>query len=374
MDTKTRAEPPTSPHLPPPLRTDEMLDLQLGLLTEVLAERLAMARAAAADPKKEFESRREVGLALQLSQASADLASAKARLRGEVQIRYHVVRAAEDKKPTRLGWHDPAGLEEPTAEEAARRLEQFYARNRADSAAAEETAGGGGRRPNVARGNLSAPLKEPTEAEMAEILSHYPKTPDDPVPFNPDAIPYDPANPDAGGLDPEMPVISQDELTAMDGWYRYSLRWEAARAAKAARLAAAAAAEESGAGSVAAQNEQGGWSPPDCEVQLGKRTGGKRGAPYGNSNRLKHGRWSKAQIADDKAFRALLRQTRCLIIRANMVVRARRAFLKLVKLRAKSISSIRQLLRGPWVLSDEDARQLAHQLSLLNRIAVHDTG
>ena len=118
----------------------------------------------------------------------------------------------------------------------------------------------------------------------------------------------------------------------------------------------------------------GGWSPPDYEVQLGKRTGGKRGAPYGNSNRLKHGRWSKANSADDKAFRALLRQTRYLIIRANMVVRARRAFLKLVKLRAKTISSIRQMLRGPWVISDEDRRQLTHLLSVLNRIAVHDTG
>ena len=79
-------------------------------------------------------------------------------------------------------------------------------------------------------------------------------------------------------------------------------------------------------------------------------------------------------MADDKAFRALLRQTRYLIIRANMVVRARRAFVPLVKLRAKTISSISQHLRGPWVLSDEDARELTHQLSLLNRIAVHDTG
>jgi hypothetical protein len=107
---------------------------------------------------------------------------------------------------------------------------------------------------------------------------------------------------------------------------------------------------------------------------LGKRTGGKRGAPYGNSNRLKHGRWSKAQIADDKAFQALLRQTRYLIIRANMVVRARRAFVKLVKLRTKTISSISQLLRGPRVISEEDTRQLTQQLSILNRIAVHDTG
>ena len=82
----------------------------------------------------------------------------------------------------------------------------------------------------------------------------------------------------------------------------------------------------------------------------------------------------KCGSADDKAFRALLRKTRHLIIRANMVVRARRAFVALVKRRARTISSIRQMLRGPWVLSDEDARPLTHLLSVLNRIAVHDTG
>jgi hypothetical protein len=107
---------------------------------------------------------------------------------------------------------------------------------------------------------------------------------------------------------------------------------------------------------------------------MGKRTGGKRGAPLGNQNRLKHGRWSKARMADDKALRALLRKTRHLIIRVNMVVRARRAFLALVKLRAKTISSISQLLRGPWVLSSDTTRHLTRILSMLNRIAVHDTG
>jgi hypothetical protein len=107
---------------------------------------------------------------------------------------------------------------------------------------------------------------------------------------------------------------------------------------------------------------------------MGKRTGGKRGAPLGNSNRLKHGRWSKARMADDKAFRALLRKTRHLIIRVNMVTRARRAFLALVKKRAKAISSISQLLCGPWIIGAETARQLTRILSMLNRIAVHDTG
>jgi hypothetical protein len=107
---------------------------------------------------------------------------------------------------------------------------------------------------------------------------------------------------------------------------------------------------------------------------LGKRTGGKRGAPLGNTNRLKHGRWSRARMADDKALRALLRQTRHLIIRANMVVRARRAFLALVKKRAKAIASITQLLRGRWVIGAETTRQLTRVLSMVQRIAVHDTG
>ena len=107
---------------------------------------------------------------------------------------------------------------------------------------------------------------------------------------------------------------------------------------------------------------------------MGKRTGGKRGAPLGNKNRLKHGRWSRASIAKDKEIRALVRKARHLIIRANMVVRARRAFLALVKKRAKAISSITALLRGPWVIGAETARQLTRILSMLNRIAVHDTG
>jgi hypothetical protein len=107
---------------------------------------------------------------------------------------------------------------------------------------------------------------------------------------------------------------------------------------------------------------------------MGKRTGGKRGAPFGNKNRLKHGRWSKARLADDKALRALLRKTRHLIIRVNMVVRARRAFLALVKLRAKTISSIGQLLGGPYVIGDEATRQIKRVQSMLQRIAVHDTG
>ena len=105
---------------------------------------------------------------------------------------------------------------------------------------------------------------------------------------------------------------------------------------------------------------------------MGKRTGGKRGAPFGNSNRLKHGRWSKARLAKDRELAALIRQTRYLIIRANMVARARRAFYAVQKSRAKAIARITELLNGPYVLGGESVRLLTHQLSVVNRIAMHD--
>jgi hypothetical protein len=34
---------------------------------------------------------------------------------------------------------------------------------------------------------------------------------------------------------------------------------------------------------------------------MGKRTGGKRGAPYGNTNRLVHGEYSAAALARNRA-------------------------------------------------------------------------
>ena len=107
---------------------------------------------------------------------------------------------------------------------------------------------------------------------------------------------------------------------------------------------------------------------------MGKRTGGKRGAPFGNSNRLKHGRWSKARLAKDRELAALIRQTRCLIIRANMVTRARRAFLAVQKSRAKAIAKLTELLKGPWVLGGEAPRLLECMLSMVQRIAFEDSG
>jgi hypothetical protein len=243
MDRKKPAEAP--PHLSPPLEIEALLDRQLGLLTEVLTERLTLARqkGGAGDPGTELQSSSEVESALQLVHASADLARARARLRGEMQLRYHVVRE-EGKKAPRFAYYDPAGLEEPTPEEAAFR------------------AGGGARfitRPDGQRVDLRAPLTEPTEAEKAEFLSHYPKTPDDPVPVNPNAPRYDPNNPDGGGLDPEMPIITQNELTSMDGWDRYTQRWNAAKEAKAARIAAARAAVVP----MTTQDEGRGVVPPE---------------------------------------------------------------------------------------------------------------
>ena len=234
------SHPMPQPSLPRAGHTEALLDRQLVLLTDALAERLALAQRSANvdDPGKALGSREELEKALLVAAASADLVRAKARLRGEMQLRYHVVRVEEGKKASRLPYYDPAGLEEPTPEEAARRLEEFYARN-------------------DAAGRVT--LKEPTEAEMAEFLSAYPKTPDDPVPFNPNARRYDPKNPDDCGPDPEMPVICQDELTSMDGWYRYSLRFSAAKEAKAARLAAARAAVVP----ITTQNEGRGGTPSE---------------------------------------------------------------------------------------------------------------
>ena len=52
---------------------------------------------------------------------------------------------------------------------------------------------------------------------------------------------------------------------------------------------------------------------------MGKRTGGKRGAPVGNRNRLSHGRYSARRVARRKEVQALLRRTRNLIRRIEMI-------------------------------------------------------
>ena len=58
---------------------------------------------------------------------------------------------------------------------------------------------------------------------------------------------------------------------------------------------------------------------------MGKRTGGKRGAPAGNRNRLKHGRYCARQIARRAEVQALLRRARNLIRRIEMMAWARKA-------------------------------------------------
>ncbi|HUJ48386.1 MAG TPA: hypothetical protein VLV55_14725 [Rhizomicrobium sp.] len=57
---------------------------------------------------------------------------------------------------------------------------------------------------------------------------------------------------------------------------------------------------------------------------MGRRTGNPRGAPKGNTNRLKHGRWGREFAAYKAEVDALLREAKNAVIRANMVVRARR--------------------------------------------------
>lgn len=82
---------------------------------------------------------------------------------------------------------------------------------------------------------------------------------------------------------------------------------------------------------------------------MGKRTGGKRGAPFGNRNRLKHGRWSKAFASRSREIDALILAARNAIARANMVARARRAWRAL---RRRTRVSQRPHGAPLWRLSD----------------------
>ena len=62
--------------------------------------------------------------------------------------------------------------------------------------------------------------------------------------------------------------------------------------------------------------EQGrGGTLSKHEVQLGKRTGGKRGAPFGNRNRLIHGCYSAARAARHAKVMEMIRRTRALAAR-----------------------------------------------------------
>jgi len=74
---------------------------------------------------------------------------------------------------------------------------------------------------------------------------------------------------------------------------------------------------------------------------LGKRTGGKVGAPFGNRNRLLHGRYSCARMARRAKTRARLRETRNLICRLDLGTNARRALA--MKKAANANSKIKRL-------------------------------
>jgi hypothetical protein len=58
---------------------------------------------------------------------------------------------------------------------------------------------------------------------------------------------------------------------------------------------------------------------------MGKRTGGRRGTPVGNTNRLKHGRFSARRISRRKEVNALLRSVRNLTRRIEMMGWSRKA-------------------------------------------------
>ncbi len=72
---------------------------------------------------------------------------------------------------------------------------------------------------------------------------------------------------------------------------------------------------------------------------MGKRTGGKRGAPFGNRNRLRHGTYSRAYAERRAKVRALLARTRALICRLDMFARSREAVLRKRKRQAVSHES-----------------------------------
>ena len=188
-------------------RTEALLDRQLGLLTEALAERLALARPhAGSDPKRAFASREELDKALLVVAASADLVRAKARLRGEMQLRYHVVRLEGPEAARFAGADDrPAGACGLRA--AHRRAEAVLA-------------------------DLVPPPPLPSLAEIAEAFEEDAEVLDDAE--DSDATPDDPVD----GPEPEFPHLTLEEMMSTEGYARYLARWDVAKRAHTAWAAA----------------------------------------------------------------------------------------------------------------------------------------
>lgn len=88
-----------------------------------------------------------------------------------------------------------------------------------------------------------------------------------------------------------------------------------------------------------------GVPPSKYEVQMGKRTGGKRGVPVGNSNRLSHGRYSARRVARRKEVQALLRGMRNLTRKIEIMGWARKALRNKYKAQT-SARPWRHLLEG----------------------------
>jgi hypothetical protein len=210
MDRKRPTEPPS--HLSPPFETDALLDRQLGLLTEALAERLARARRCdGRDPTEAFRSRSEIETALLVAHASADLVRAKARLRGEMQLRYHVLRL-EGPEAARFARSDGACKShiQATADPA---LVQF-------PGAVED----------AVLADLAPPPPLPSLAEIAEAL-------DEAQDVSLDEAEDCRAAPDDPGDGPEcgLPTITAEESQSEEGRKRYLARWNVALDAILAR-------------------------------------------------------------------------------------------------------------------------------------------
>ncbi|HTT99223.1 MAG TPA: hypothetical protein VMF58_14325, partial [Rhizomicrobium sp.] len=69
---------------------------------------------------------------------------------------------------------------------------------------------------------------------------------------------------------------------------------------------------------------------------MGKRTGRPRGAPAGNTNRLKHGLYSAGHRAEHAQIAALIRESRYLVRRALLFVKLRKVVRRLAARTAPS--------------------------------------
>ncbi len=117
MTRKNAAGPKTDtpPHLPPPNRTVDELNTQLALMTDAI--RICLSRAVTDEDADDASSRdAELDNAVKLAEVSAHLTQAAARLKGEFQHRYKIIRV-NGREAAQMARNDawPQGLSEDEA-------------------------------------------------------------------------------------------------------------------------------------------------------------------------------------------------------------------------------------------------------------------